>query len=954
MLVFCLVMSIVSAADFTESYFKFQLTPELDLEKISSIVSIDNVRDGEVFAYASDRQLEEFRNLGIDFEILPRPSTLIVPEMYTFEKGVWDFDTYPTYDTYVSMMESFAVAFPNLCVIDTAGSTVEGRKILFAKISDNVNTEEDEPEVMYTSTIHGDETTGFVLMLHLIDYLLNNYGTDSLVTRLIDSCEIYINPAANPDGTYAGGNSTVYGATRYNANGYDLNRNFPDPDDGPNPNGPTQTETQVMMNYAEAHSFVISSNLHGGSEVINYPWDTWSRLHTDDTWWVYISHQFADTAQYYSPSGYLSGFNDGITNGYDWYSISGGRQDYMNYYHGCREMTYEISNTKLLSQSLLPDWWDYNRQSFLNYFENALYGIRGVVTDANSGLPVYAAVVLDGHDSDADSSMIFTDPDVGDYHRMINPGTYTVIVSAPGYYPDTASITVNNYSHTIRNDVSLQPLPTDPDLYVLAHNLSSVQPGEAHKDFTLTLQNVSAGIVYNPRCSLYTADSYISITRDTADYPSIGALGGTAASLTDFQLDVDPGCPLNHTVLINAYLTADGGYSQTRQFEFVVGQTVENFESGSFATMGWSTIGYGFWSIVTESPYEGQYCAKSGSISGGQYTQLAITVNVSEAGYLKFKYKVSSASGDYLRFYKDAVYVTGWTGEVDWTEYSEYIEAGEHTFWWRYTKNSTGTSGSDCGWIDLVEFPPLAPEFSIATASLPDWTAGYTFSEQLTADGGSGTLVWSDNDGGLTGSGLTISTDGLVSGIPLSDGTISFEARVEDQGGHIDTKTYVFDIAPALDITTETLTDAEVSVPYSALISATGGTGTLTFTDKNGDLAPYGLALASDGTLSGTPTTSGQVEFTVNVSDAVGASYEKNLSLSIAGDCVCGDSDNNGSVDILDIILLIDYKYKEGDPPLYMECSDVNNDTDVNILDIIDLIDFKFKSGPAPACGSAK
>ncbi|MCK7536337.1 MAG: hypothetical protein MZV63_37830 [Marinilabiliales bacterium] len=85
-----------------------------------------------------------------------------------------------------------------------------------------------EPEVFYTSTIHGDETAGFILMLRLADYLLKNYNTDSRVKDLVDNLEIWINPLANPDGTYRSGNYII-SPVRFNANGYDLNRNFPDP-----------------------------------------------------------------------------------------------------------------------------------------------------------------------------------------------------------------------------------------------------------------------------------------------------------------------------------------------------------------------------------------------------------------------------------------------------------------------------------------------------------------------------------------------------------------------------------------------------------------------------------------------------------------------------------------------------------------------------------------------------
>ena len=98
--------------------------------------------------------------------------------------------------------------------------------------------------------MHGDEVAGIVMMLRLANQLLTQYGSDELITKLVDSVEIYINPIANPDGTYAGGNNNISNATRRNANGIDLNRNFPDPASGLYPDGnERQPENIAMMKY---------------------------------------------------------------------------------------------------------------------------------------------------------------------------------------------------------------------------------------------------------------------------------------------------------------------------------------------------------------------------------------------------------------------------------------------------------------------------------------------------------------------------------------------------------------------------------------------------------------------------------------------------------------------------------------------------------------------------------
>jgi 5-hydroxyisourate hydrolase-like protein (transthyretin family) len=449
--------------DKDEIYFRFDVLNKADINSFTDIISIDNVKGNTVYAYANKEDFQKFLYRNTRYEILKHPGELIIPEMSDNPDDIKSWDVYPTYDGYIAMMNQFASMYPSLCTIIDAGTTTQGRKILFAKISDNVSTREPEPQFMFSSSMHGDEITAYVLMLRLIDSLLTSYGSDPRITNLINNVEIWINPLANPDGTYRSGNHTVSGAIRGNALLVDINRNFPDPQNGPHPDGKAwQLETIAMMDLSAQNNFVLSANFHGGAEVVNYPWDTWAPLHADDSWFRFISHLYADTAQANSPSGYMSGFDDGITNGYAWYEVNGGRQDFFNYFRRCREVTIEISNTKLPPASQLPAFWNYNKKSFLTYIENTLYGIRGIVTDT-SGNPVKAFVSITGHDTD--SSQIFSHPVTGDYYRMIAPGTYNLTFSAPGFFQQT----VNNISVTafqaVNVDVELIPDGTPVELF---------------------------------------------------------------------------------------------------------------------------------------------------------------------------------------------------------------------------------------------------------------------------------------------------------------------------------------------------------------------------------------------------------------------------------------------------------------------------------------------------------
>ncbi|MBI4648203.1 MAG: zinc carboxypeptidase [Bacteroidia bacterium] len=438
-----------------EVYFKFTVNTSKELLKLTRIISIDNVSGQEVYAYANAAEFEKFVALEYPYEILTHPGDLIKnPAMYDGTKGIWDFDTYPTYTEYETMMTTFQTNYPNLCEIIQIGTTVDGRKLLFAKISDNVSTREQEPRFMYTSTMHGDETTGYILMLRLINYLLTNYGTLPEVANLVNNVEIWINPLENPDGTYAGGNSTVSGATRYNSNNVDLNRNYPNPEAGDHPDGSAwQPEALAMMGLTDTLHFIISANFHGGAEVANYPWDSWTssqQIHADDTWWQFVSAEYADGAQTYGAPGYFTSVtSSGITNGGDWYVIYGSRQDYMTYYKFGRELTLEISDTKLLPAASLPDYWDYNYRSLINYMKQVMYGIRGTITDSITGEPLEGTATIAGHDFL--NSHTISELPFGDYYRPIYAGTYDVTYDADGYKPKTYTVTVTNNAATILN-----------------------------------------------------------------------------------------------------------------------------------------------------------------------------------------------------------------------------------------------------------------------------------------------------------------------------------------------------------------------------------------------------------------------------------------------------------------------------------------------------------------------
>jgi hypothetical protein len=348
------------------------------------------------------------------------------------------WDTYPTYTQYDSIMKYFSTQYPSLCRLDTIGFSINNRLVPALKISDNASADENEPEVFYSSTMHGDETGGYVLMLRFIDYLLKNYNTIDRVRNLVDNLEIWINPLANPDGTYTSGN-TITNPIRNNASGFNLNRSFPDPMD---PSIVVPKENADMIRFMRKHKFVISANFHSGAEVVNYPWDIEysayrSKYHADESWFFNISRAYADTVHHYSGTGYMTDLSNGVTRGYDWYEIYGGRQDFVTWELQGREVTIELDRIKITPAAQLELLWLYNRSSLMGYLENALFGIHGVVRDSATYVPVSAKVFIAGHDKD--SSHVYSDTISGSFTRLLQPGSYDLTFSADGYKDKTVN-----------------------------------------------------------------------------------------------------------------------------------------------------------------------------------------------------------------------------------------------------------------------------------------------------------------------------------------------------------------------------------------------------------------------------------------------------------------------------------------------------------------------------------
>lgn len=374
------------------------------------------------------------------------------------------------YEDMVRAMFSVQSECPYITRIYSIGRSVEGRHLYVLEFSDNPGIHEAlEPEFKYVGNMHGNEVLGRELLIQLGHFLCQEYRAGNhRIQQLIHDTRIHILPTMNPDGyevaARQGPEFNGYLVGRGNAREIDLNRNFPDLNalmyyyektSGCNHHLPmpdnweqqVEPETMAVIKWMQNYNFVLSANLHGGAVVANYPFDksrdprirgrvTYAASPDDK-----IFKKLARTYSYahsWMHEGWNCGdyFEEGITNGAGWYSLSKGMQDFNYLSSNCFEITLELSCDKFPSESALPREWLGNREALISYIEQVHHGIKGMVYDENNNPIGNAEIAVSGINHDVTSGT------EGDYYRLLLPGTYTVTASAPGYHPSTSTVTV--------------------------------------------------------------------------------------------------------------------------------------------------------------------------------------------------------------------------------------------------------------------------------------------------------------------------------------------------------------------------------------------------------------------------------------------------------------------------------------------------------------------------------
>ncbi|MBO7616113.1 MAG: T9SS type A sorting domain-containing protein [Bacteroidales bacterium] len=247
-----------------------------------------------------------------------------------------------------------------------------------------------------------------------------------------------------------------------------------------------------------------------------------------------------------------------------------------------------------------------------------------------------------------------------------------------------------------------------PELTVVSTDIEDgdgngqIDPGEtvtAH----ITVKN--AGMTAAPDTRLSIICDLPEITFDQSDFPQ-GSVNPDEEFTVDFVFTLSDEVELGVAYEIGFTVTS-GNYTTEGSFVFSIGTVMEDWETGDFSKFDWENDAYRPWTVVTENPYEGDYCVKTGTIGNNGLTSLIINIEVFNEGEISFYRKVSTEDGfDMFYFYIDGDSKDEWSGELGWSQERYSLTPGNHQLKWSYKKDGYVSSGSDCAWLDNIVFPP--------------------------------------------------------------------------------------------------------------------------------------------------------------------------------------------------------------------------------------------------------
>jgi hypothetical protein len=442
---------------------RVELDPERRDEQIARL-RLDVVREraGEAVQIIGDEQtLRDLRENALEYEIIAAMDTRDIPD-------------YPSYDEVVAQLQMWNGAYPKITHLVQIGESQEyGVPIYAMKVSDRAAVREDETVVWIDGVHHAREPIGLMSCMVLLEHLVENYRSDPLVTRIVDSLEIWVVPILNTDGyRYFRETSSMWRKNQRDNNrngtfdpdydGVDLNRTYDcgwENYENANPSESnykgtapfSEKETQAKRDLVTMLRPIAGITYHSYGEYLGMMGGAANRRLPECNLVEEFAAEVADRLR--SISG------GGTYQAEVWFADMPMSPNWMFKELGTYEVLIETGMSFVPAYSVAQQIAEDNLAGGLYVLERSLDGpgIRGHVVSFVDRNPITAEVkILEywGPVLPARS----TETDYGRFNRFTEPGLYTVTVNAEGYVSDTTQVVVD----TGWTEVEFELYPVSP------------------------------------------------------------------------------------------------------------------------------------------------------------------------------------------------------------------------------------------------------------------------------------------------------------------------------------------------------------------------------------------------------------------------------------------------------------------------------------------------------------
>ncbi|MDI6840559.1 MAG: M14 family zinc carboxypeptidase [bacterium] len=677
-----LVISIATATPtFSEQYMLVRVYTE-DVRGLARLgLDIVKVKKGIAEVVAFPEQIPKLMEQGFSFDII-----IDDMEKYYSERmsGRTNFGDFYTYSEANAIVDSLYTAHSEIMTQRIEiGQGHEGNKIWAVKVSDNPNTDENEPEVLYDACIHAREPITVNVLVETIRYLVDKYGSDPEVTSIVNNCELWFILVLNPDGylyneTIAPGGGGMWRKNRRSDPGpVDLNRNFPynwgyddvgsSPDPGSEvyrgPSPASEPETQAYINFCKEHEFVVNLSYHSYAGCLIYPWGYDGSHVPEPDYSTYVAMAETLTSENNYPYGTVI---ETI-----WYVANGGTFDWM----------YGDTIAKPKIFSLSPEvagygFWD--EASIPRNLEECIpMNLKLARLAQNMWTPKYGVMYLKHKIDDVAG---------GNGDGIVNPGesiemplwvknwSQTIVYGVSGILSSTdtfitqLSDSIKNFGNIASNDSSytgsdgynFTVAQNCPDRYKINFNLTikdsqdstwvsnfnvivaapdinfksytvndqppggngngGIEPGETG-DLVITLKNTGTAKATGVNATIITSDPYVTVNVGAGNCIDIEP--DSTANLSPLNVTISSVCPAPHYAEMLLNITATG-YSTVDTFTLFI-LTPGFCDSLEPALPGWThysiTSGYSDeWHIETYRSHSPTHSWKCGGAGSASYS----------------------------------------------------------------------------------------------------------------------------------------------------------------------------------------------------------------------------------------------------------------------------------------------------------------------------------------------